>query len=469
MNLIHALNSGMCWDRGTIRNLQKLCAALAFCLTIIVYGAQSALALAAPTFSPGPGLFFPGPSVTLSASSGASIYYTLDGSQPTTSSQLYSTPITVNASTTVNAMAELSGTSSTIVSAFFKVDSTIPPLTETALNAYAPVLWLRSDVGVSTDGSGNVQNWQDLSGNGNDASQSSSSNRPIFNANDWNGFPSVTTASTSSRYFNLPSGFTLPDSVVLYFVTKPTGSSNGILMDLGNGAVSDNITATSTGTTATFTIDNGSSPSSISSSSALTLGQYQLLGMFQDVVEDSAPAAIYTNGTLITSGTLNSPNGITRANNHIGTDYSGSANFYDGGFLEVLAYGYNSGTPGYLDTNEVEMYALSRYQLLNAVPPNPLISVSTSSLSGPTQVAIAVPPDSVCRYTTDGTTPDISSPVYTGPLNIFYSQTLQAINFKNGVASSVSSATYTLDSTQWPAPDPSDTTPLQINFQSPTN
>jgi hypothetical protein len=66
---------------------------------------------ATPTLSPASGTSF---SSTLSVSiadttSGAAVYYTTDGSTPTTGSQLYSAPFTISASTTVNAIATASG------------------------------------------------------------------------------------------------------------------------------------------------------------------------------------------------------------------------------------------------------------------------------------------------------------------------------------------------------------------------
>ncbi len=72
---------------------------------------------ATPTFSPASGTSF---SSTLSVSiadttAGAAIYYTTDGSTPTTGSQLYSAPFTISASTTVKAIATASGFSQSAV------------------------------------------------------------------------------------------------------------------------------------------------------------------------------------------------------------------------------------------------------------------------------------------------------------------------------------------------------------------
>ncbi|NBQ67388.1 MAG: hypothetical protein EBU46_00610 [Nitrosomonadaceae bacterium] len=69
--------------------------------------------VATPTFSQsysaGGGYWYPN-TITLSCStSGASIYYTVDGSTPTTSSTLYTTPFDISASTTVKALAVKTG------------------------------------------------------------------------------------------------------------------------------------------------------------------------------------------------------------------------------------------------------------------------------------------------------------------------------------------------------------------------
>jgi hypothetical protein len=83
---------------------------------------------ATPTISPNGGVVTDGQVVTLADSqSGASIYYTTDGSTPTSSSTLYTTPLFVNSSETLTAVAIASGYSpSTPASAFFQVNQQVP-------------------------------------------------------------------------------------------------------------------------------------------------------------------------------------------------------------------------------------------------------------------------------------------------------------------------------------------------------
>lgn len=61
---------------------------------------------ATPTFSPAPGTYYPSTTVTLSdATAGSTIFYTLDGTTPTSTSSQYSVPINLTATTTIKAIA----------------------------------------------------------------------------------------------------------------------------------------------------------------------------------------------------------------------------------------------------------------------------------------------------------------------------------------------------------------------------
>jgi hypothetical protein len=78
---------------------------------------------AAPTFSPGAGKYTGTQSVTLSSTTaGATIYYTINGSTPTTASVKYAGPIAVSSTTTIEAIATASqSTNSAVASAAYTI------------------------------------------------------------------------------------------------------------------------------------------------------------------------------------------------------------------------------------------------------------------------------------------------------------------------------------------------------------
>jgi Concanavalin A-like lectin/glucanases superfamily/Chitobiase/beta-hexosaminidase C-terminal domain/IPT/TIG domain/Fibronectin type III domain len=116
--------------------------------SLTVYGLLAqAPAAAAPTFSPAPGEYSAGQTVTLSdTTSGATIYYTADGTMPTTSSTVYTAPINVPSTTTIEAIAVASGLNNSAVSvgdytiqsqtgniSFIQVNSATPQSPQTTL------------------------------------------------------------------------------------------------------------------------------------------------------------------------------------------------------------------------------------------------------------------------------------------------------------------------------------------------
>jgi Malectin domain/Chitobiase/beta-hexosaminidase C-terminal domain len=96
-----------------------------------VYGLlNKATQVAIPTFSPAGGTYSSGQSITISdTTGGATIYYTTNGATPTTSSTVYTGPVSVSATETIEAIAVASGLSQSAVasSTYTIVSQGTPP------------------------------------------------------------------------------------------------------------------------------------------------------------------------------------------------------------------------------------------------------------------------------------------------------------------------------------------------------
>ena len=79
--------------------------------------------VSAPYFTPAEGTYYGPTEVKINAQDGATINYTLDGSNPTTSSAVYNAPFTVSQTTTVKAIATVDGVSSAVASATYTIET----------------------------------------------------------------------------------------------------------------------------------------------------------------------------------------------------------------------------------------------------------------------------------------------------------------------------------------------------------
>jgi polygalacturonase len=110
-------------------------------LAIGMTASSSLPTAAAPTFSPAPATYSSSQSVTLSDSTpGAVIYYTTNGTAPTTNSARYSAPLQLTATTTIEAMAAASGYSnSAVASATYTIAPPSGAVVDVGLSAVANV------------------------------------------------------------------------------------------------------------------------------------------------------------------------------------------------------------------------------------------------------------------------------------------------------------------------------------------
>jgi len=128
-------------------------------IDLIPVGTQTKAAT--PTMSPPPGTYNAAQFVALSdATSGAAIYYTTNGTTPTTFSAKYSSPIPVAATTTIKRIAVATGyTNSDVASTTYTITPPPPPITvslATPANVYAFANAGSAVLGGGIDGHGDA-------------------------------------------------------------------------------------------------------------------------------------------------------------------------------------------------------------------------------------------------------------------------------------------------------------------------
>jgi hypothetical protein len=377
--------------------------------------------------------------------------------------------------TQLNAVAFQSGTYSSVTTAYLDVDAGLTPvLTLTA--PVVPALRLRSDFGLVT-GVGSpapVTQWFDLSGSGTSATGTSGSQPTVHARSTGNPVVNFNGSSQFLSYSTLPVNFSQSyNGATLFVVTKPHAlTANSRIFDFGQGASGNNILCqiNSGPYGAYWTYSGTSGTSTTSSPTNLVQGQFQLLEATQNNTSPYA-GTFFLNSIAGSSANMNAPTNVFRTSSYIGQSSTGG-NYYSGDIAEILIfYGLGFVDAQLTDSQRrtIEVYFLQKYQMYSNVPETPLISVSTATLLQPTHVVLSGQPGALTFFTTDGTAPSATSQVYSGaPIPINYTQTLKAIAIKNGISSSVSSATYTLNANQFPAPSGSDIAAPTINLQLPT-
>ena len=225
-------------------------------------------------------------------------------------------------------------------------------------------LWLRSDLAV-TSASSAVSTWGDVSGLGNDATQSTSANQPTLVSNSMNGNPVIRFNGTNSK-LTLPTSATLGIQGNPYemFVVAKSSSSNVQFLIAGganeqfeyhlNGVGARFIPITSSyideGTATAYTDGNAHIFSARASSSG---GAVRVDGI---------------DGGTSSANILSSNSGALQ----LGVRSDGTY-YFNGDIAEVILYNTNLSTS---DRSTVEHYLANRYGITSSALPVELTSFS---------------------------------------------------------------------------------------------
>lgn len=401
-----------------------------------LYPAQSSPVV----LTPAGGTFTSTQSVTLSSpTSGASIYYTTDGTEPTTSSTLYSGVFSVAATTTVKAIAVETGLpTSTVTQEVFTIEPSLDlPLANLEL-------WLRADRGTTVDGNQQLSAWKDQSGQGRHAAQAVGALQPVVLANWLNNQPVVDFDGNNDslgivgNFADFTNGATVVTVVAFRDIER-----DQTVMEIGNGTASAALALRldSANQEVDWQTPASGSASVLNSGARVTGDRYHLI---QAQLSVSNNLALYRDGVLMGTKSGAAIPHEARTAHHLGVASDGTSRF-DGRLVELMVY---SDDLSAADRRRVEDYFLDKYALaieLAAPSISPLPGTYASAQTV-TITAINPPAGAEIRYTLDGSTPTETSTLYSASFSLNEPRTVQARVFAAGYfPSQVASATFYID------------------------
>jgi hypothetical protein len=401
-----------------------------------------------PVFSPAPGTY-PSPlTVSLSSTTpGASLYYTTDGSTPTSSSLVYSGPITVTANQTMQAIAIATNyASSAVSSATYKMGTpNTPPTFSPAAGTY---------VGTQT---------VSISASTNNAViyYTTNGSTPTTGSAVYSAPLTVSASQTLSAITVSTGGTTSSVGQAAYTITQPAAPVyspvSAVYTSIQNVAISDaspgvSIYYTTNGTTPTSQSTLYTSPVAVSASTnfqavAITAGgtvspvtkAWYTINLAATVPVISLPAGAY--GSAQTVSISDSTPGAVIHYTTTGVYPNSSAPVYTGPFTvssNTTVQAMATAT-GYTSSSVVS----ASYTIAATAP---VISLASGTYNGAQTVTLSSPtPGGYFHYTTNGTTPTSSSTYYSGPFTVSANETVVAMTWAtNYTPSAATSATYVI-------------------------
>ena len=408
---------------------------------------------ATPTFSPAPGTYSAAQQVTLSdATPGSSIFYTTDGATPTTSSTKYAGAISVDATTTIKAIATAAGSlTSGVGSATYTIETlTATPTFSPAAGTYAAAQHV--SLADSTAGSSIF-----YTTNGTTPTTSSTKYTAEITVSATTTIKAIATAADS-----LPSAVASATFTIETPAATPTFSpAAGTYSSEQQVTISD-----ATPDASTFYTTNGTTPtvSSTPYTGAITVSAtttIKAIATAPGSLESAVASATYTFEARADTPVFSPEAGTYVAAQKVTiTDKSFGASIY---------YTTNGTTPTTSSTKYTAAITVSTTTTINAIAAGTRFATSemaTATYTIGTETAVATPTFSPAAgsyssaqqvtisdstsgaaifYTTNGTTPTASSTRYVGAIDVSATTTIKAIATATGMSNSaVASATYTI-------------------------
>jgi hypothetical protein len=411
-----------------------------------------------PTFTPGASTYTTPQSVSISVNQGGvTIYYTTDGSTPTTNSTVYSTPITVSSAQLIKAIASESGyTNSGVGSAYYTIAPIIPaPTFGVAAGTYSAA----QSVSINDSQSG-VTIFYTTNGT------TPTTNSPRYSSPlQISSTETVTAIAIESGYTNSSVGSAayaiVPAVPTPSFSPGPATYTNTQMVTISDTQSGATIYYTTDGTTPTINSNVYSSAISVSAS---------------ETIEAIAEATNYSNSNVASSVYVIAPLIPAPTFSPVAGTYVGSqsVSLVDTQSGVTIYFTTDGSTPTTSSSVYSSPIAISATETINAFAaeagytsspvnsalftiqgtlPTPIISPNGGTITIGQSVTLSDSQNgSSVYYTTNGTTPSSSSALYTGPITISASETIEAIAVAAGNANSaIATASFTASPHTWTA------------------